>query len=249
VQLIFSRRVTRRTPGQFRTRVITEGVKPSIHYDYKNCRIKQYFKENRALRTETVINNTYDFGIRKRLHNLSALRQVGFQANRQLLNVQMTSHDCAIGDQVFQQMQQPIEVDGQRASGLRFGDMRVQTLLTALATLMCIPGGFRNRDLRSVLAPILAHSRSITPGQMSYELRRLRLHGLIERVPKSHCYQVTAFGIQVTLFYTRVYNRVLGAGLAKIIGPDGPANSNLTKAIRRVTTSIEQWCDMAQFAS
>jgi hypothetical protein len=78
VQLIFDRRVSGRTPGRFRTRVITDGVIPSLHVDYKSTRIKQYHKEGRALRTlrtETTINNTRDFGIGKKLKNLPALRQ------------------------------------------------------------------------------------------------------------------------------------------------------------------------------
>ena len=82
VQLIFGRRVTRRTPGRFRTRVITEGVTPSLHVDYKRSRIKQYHKEGRALRTETTINDARDVGVGKRLKNLPALREIGFQANR-----------------------------------------------------------------------------------------------------------------------------------------------------------------------
>ena len=57
VQLIFARRVTKRTPGRFRTRIITQGVTPSLYIDYKSSRIKQYHKEGRALRTETTINN------------------------------------------------------------------------------------------------------------------------------------------------------------------------------------------------
>ena len=67
VQLIFDRRVTKRTPGRFRTRIITQGVVPSLYVDYKSSRIKQYHKEGRALRTETTINNTRDFAIGKRL--------------------------------------------------------------------------------------------------------------------------------------------------------------------------------------
>ena len=74
VQLIFDRRVTRATPGRFRTRVLTEGVVPSLHADYKHARIKQYHKEGRALRTETIINDTRDFQIGRRLENLAALR-------------------------------------------------------------------------------------------------------------------------------------------------------------------------------
>jgi hypothetical protein len=93
VQLLFARRVLRTAPGLFRTRVITEGVTPSLHVQYKNTRVKQYQKEGRALRTETTINDARDFGIGKRLHNLPALRQVGFQANRRLLDTEGSSHD------------------------------------------------------------------------------------------------------------------------------------------------------------
>jgi hypothetical protein len=77
VQLIFNRRVTQSTPSRFRTRVITQGVIPSLYVDYKSARIKQYHKEGRALRTEITMNNTRDFYIGKRLPNLPALRQVG----------------------------------------------------------------------------------------------------------------------------------------------------------------------------
>src|SRR4051812_2247884 len=98
VQLIFDRQVSRRTPGRFRTRVITEGVVPSLHINYKNTRIKQYHKEGRALRTETTINDPRDFSLGKRLKNLSALRQIGFRAHRRLLDVQKISHDCCIGE-------------------------------------------------------------------------------------------------------------------------------------------------------
>src|SRR6266536_1775629 len=77
VQLIFDRRITRRTPGRFRTRVLTAGVSPSLHVDYKPSRIKQYAKDGRALRTETTINDTRDSGIGKRLTNLPAPRAVG----------------------------------------------------------------------------------------------------------------------------------------------------------------------------
>jgi hypothetical protein len=71
VSLIFDRKLVRRgpfhTPGRFRTRVITEGVTPSLHVDYKKTSIKQYHKSGRALRTETTINDTHDFNIGKRL--------------------------------------------------------------------------------------------------------------------------------------------------------------------------------------
>src|SRR5919206_2273685 len=132
ISLIFDRRIHRgrkqRTPGRFRTRVITDGVTPSLHIDYKHTAIKQYHKEGRALRTETTINDTRDFGIGKRLTNLPALRKVGFGANRRLLDVQRVSHDCHLGEAAFAQITQPITVDGQRAAALRFEQARVQAL-------------------------------------------------------------------------------------------------------------------------
>jgi hypothetical protein len=124
VQLIFDRRITRRTPGRWRTRVLTQGVTPSLHVYYKNTRIKQYHKEQRALRTETTINNTYDFAIGKRLLNLPKLRQIGFRANRRLLEVERLSYDCILAEETFQRMNSPVERAGQRASGLRFADPR-----------------------------------------------------------------------------------------------------------------------------
>jgi hypothetical protein len=148
VQLIFARRVTKRTPGRFRTRVITEGVTPTLHVDYKHSRLKQYHKEGRALRTETTIHNARDFAIGKRLLNLPALRQIGLQANRRLLDVQTVSHDCHIGEAAFQQVNQPLVVGTQRVAALRFADPRVQALLHSLLLFATLPHGFAHRDLR-----------------------------------------------------------------------------------------------------
>ncbi len=115
VSLIFDRRIQRGrkrpTPDRFRTRVITDGVTPSLHIDYKNAKIKQYHKLGRALRTETTINDTRDFAIGKRLHNLPAVRQVGFTANRRLLRVQTISHDPADGTAAISATCQPITTD------------------------------------------------------------------------------------------------------------------------------------------
>jgi hypothetical protein len=238
VSLIFQRRVNRRTPSRFRTRVITEGVTPSLHVDYKHSRIKQYFKLGRALRTETTINDTRDFGVGRRLHNLPALREIGFNANRRLLDVQRTSADCHIGQQAFNQVCQPVVLDGQRAPALRFGDPRVQALLSVLPVFRLLPNGFSNRDLRAHLAPLLGQDPSaMTAGRMTYDLRRLRLHQLIERVPHTNRYQVTPFGLQVAIFFTRTYNRLLRTGLSQIRDPI-PTNTPIRRQFDRLETAI-----------
>jgi hypothetical protein len=215
VQLIFDRRVIRTTPGRFRTRVITEGVTPSLHVDYKASRIKQYHKEGQALRTETTINNTYDFQIGRSLSNLPALRELGFAANRRLLRVQSLSHDCLIGDDRFQAVIGPVLVDGQRAAGLRFGDRRALALLHALCLFAGPPTGFRQRDVRAHVAALQGRSLAdYGPGALSYDLRRLRLHALIERIPKTHRYRVTEAGLRTALFCVRLYARAIRPALA-----------------------------------
>jgi len=244
VQLIFDRRVTKRTPGRFRTRVLTEGVTPSLHIDYKSTRIKQYHKEGRALRTETTINNTRDFNIGKRLHNLPALREIGFQANRRLLHVETISHDCAIGEDAFRQVNEPVVVNGQRASALRFADVTVQALLSALLVFRLLPRGFSNRDLRDHWAPLLGKAaQDITPGQMTYQLRRLRLHGLMERLPKTHRYRVTDQGWRTALFCTRCYNRILRPGLAQVLPKETAAEPELRHRFEQLDAAIEHWIE------
>jgi hypothetical protein len=249
-QLIFVRRVTKRTPGRFRTRVITEGVIPSLHVDYKSARIKQYHKEGRGLRTETTVNNPRDFAIGKRLTNLPALRAVGFTANRRLLDVQRVSHDCAIGEAVLANVTQPVEVDGQRAAALPFTDPRVQALFTALVLFCLLPRGFSNRDLRERLAPLLGlDPGAMTPGRMSYDLRRLRLHGLIERIPRTHRYRPTAEGLRTALFFTRAHARLLRPGLSHVMAPAPLGDAPRATPFTRLQEVVDQCCHAANLAA
>lgn len=244
VALVFDTRVSRRTPGRFRTRVITEGVTPSLHVDYKHSRIKQYHKEGRALRTETTINDTRDFYVGKRLDNLPALREIGFTANRRLLDVQRTSADCHVGQAAFDRVCSPVVVDRQRAAALRFGDARVQALFSVLVVFRLLPNGFSNRDLRELLAPLLGLDPStMTAGRMTYDLRRLRLHHMIQRIPHTHRYRVTPFGLHIALFFSRAYSRLLRPGLAEICDPV-PPNAALRRHFdqldRAISSHIEE---------
>lgn len=252
VQLIFGRRVPKHTQSRyrFRTRVITQGVVPALYVDYKHARIKQYHKEGRALRTETTINNTRDFAIGKRLHNLPALRAVGFAANRRLLDVQQLSHDCLIGEDAFAQITRPQVVNGQRVAGLPFADPRVQALFSALLLYTLLPHGFTNKELRTHLAPLLGLDPSmLTTGRMTYDLRRLRLHGLIARVPGTHRYRLTPQGLRTALFFTRVYARILRPGVARLVPTATPDAVVLRPYFDRLEKAIDQWVAHATLAA
>jgi hypothetical protein len=250
VQLIFDRWVTKRTPGLFRTRVITDGVVPSLHVDYKGTRLKQYHKEGRALRTETTINNPQDFYIGKRIHNLPRLRQIGFQANRRLLAVEKVSHDCILAEEIFQQMNRPYQVGTQRASALRFADPKVQSLWNALLLFPLLPSGFSNRELRQHWAPLLGQlPEQLTPGRMTYQLRRLHLHGMIERIPHTHRYRVTELGLRAALFFTRTYNRILRPGLAQTLRSVPASNGPLRRCFNQLQQEVESYVLAAKLAA
>ena len=250
VQLIFGRRVTRATPGRFRTRVITQGVVPSLHIDYKQSRLKQYHKEGRALRTETTINDTRDFRIGKRLHNLPALRAVGFAANRRLLEAQRLSCDCSIGEAALDHLTRPQVVEGQRLAALRLDDPRAQALFGALVLFALLPHGFSNKDLRERLAPLLGCDPATIPaGRMTYDLRRLRLHGLIARLPGTHRYRPTPEGLRVALFCSRLHARLLRPGLAQILAPDPPDDSPLRAAFDKLQAATDRFLERASAAA
>ena len=250
VQLIFNRKITRKTPGRFRTRVVTQDVTPSLNVYYKNTRIKQYHKENRALRTETTINNSYDFGVGKRLHNLPKLREIGFAANRRLIEVERLSHDCMLTEDTFRTINGPVAADRQRASGLRFADPRAHALLQALILFRQLAQGFRSADLRHHLAALSGRDpESLSQGAITYQLRRLRLHGLIERLPNSFRYRVTEFGFRTALFFTRVYNRILRPGLAAALPNLRAVDAPLKRAFDHIDTRISEWVNQTKLAA
>jgi hypothetical protein len=251
VSLIFNRRITKRTPGTFRTRVVTQGVVPSLHVSYKSSKIKQYFKEDRALRTETTINNTRDFAIGRRLENLPALRAIGFAANRRLLDVEKISQDCHLGEAVFDRVNQPQVVDGQRASALGFGNPRVMALFQALCLFMLLPQGFRNATLRDHVARLMGEKpEDYSPGRMTYDLRRLRLHGVIEKITGTHRYQMTSEGLRICLFLTKVHNRVIRPGFSQLNNgcPKAP-NRPIASAMHQLDQAMDQLIGEAKLAA
>ena len=217
------------------------GVTPSLHIDYKNSKIKQYHKLGKALRTETTINDTKDFGVARGLSHLPELKEIGFTASRRLLDVQRISHDPAEGTAALAALTQPvISPAGTRTAGMPVTSTRVQALLAALCVFRLLPSGFTHRDLRTCLAPLLGlDPEAMTSGQITYDLRRLRIHGLIQRIPHSFRYQVTIAGLRQALFLTRLTQRLLIPGLAELTDPRPPAPSRLRAAARAYDAALD----------
>ncbi len=248
VSALFPQRLTRRTPppaGGYRTRVFVRGVEPSLHVDFKRSHVKQYFKEQRALRTETTINDPWDVRANKGLSSLPYLRSVGEAVNQRLVDAETLSHDCLLTDSSFERLQRPSVRDGQRCPALRFGDRRVQALLQALCGFAHLPAGFRHRDLRPQVAAVLADP-SYGSNQMTYDLRRLRRRGLIARIQGTHLYVLTTYGLKVAFFYAKLYLRILRPVWTTLETPLNSVPRRLRQAFQRLTRVLDQLAHQAQ---
>ena len=245
VQLLFERRIQKNTPGRFRTRVITDGVAPSLHVEYKHTGIKQYFKEGRALRTETTINDAGDFAIGRRLKNLPAMLAIARNTNRRMLEVERVSQNCVLSAASVQRLTQPsVHTDGQRAPGLKLADPRVMALLAALCLFLHLPSGFRNRDLRKQVAALMGKPlEEYRASQMTYDLRRLRLKGIVCRQPGTTRYCLTPYGLRASLFVTRLHARMLRPAFASI-EPGDRVPTPLAAALDRVDAEIQRLLEL-----
>jgi hypothetical protein len=215
VQLLFDRKIIKTTPGTFATRIITDGVIPSLHIQYKRCDVKQYFKAGRALRTETTINDARDFGLKRGLLHFDALRQLGQRTNTRLLELEQVAHDCGLSERDLTDLVLPsTTADGQPAPALKLGHPRVTALLQALCLFAVLPAGITSRQLRPHVARLLGvPEEQYTARQMGYDLRRLVRKGLLQRLGRQLRYELTTEGRRLALFLAKLLTRVLRPGL------------------------------------
>ena len=245
VELVFDRRIVtgpkRATQGVFKTKVVTRGVDVTVNAFYRHSRLKQYLKDGRALRIETVINSPTDLRVGRRLANLDELQGKARAINARLLDAERVGQGCVLASPAFARVAHPTVEEGRRAPALRFGDPRVMALAGALATSVHAVTGLTNRSLRALMTGLLGAPYTI--GQASYDLRRLRLKGLIVRQPHSTTYTLTPDGQRFAIFYTKVHNRVLVPLLA---ADQPPAPPPLRQALRTIDQHINDYLTRAR---
>ena len=154
-----------------------------------------------------------------RLEHLPELVDKARQVNDRLLMIERAGQGCAIGSALFERIHQPYNREGQRTGAFRFGDLRAMALAGALCCVVHAVTGFTNKSLRGLVAGLLGTDYSTH--QMTYDLRRLRLHGLIQRVPHTNTYILTPEGLRVAVFYTKLHDRLLRP-LLRRRQPTGP---------------------------
>ena len=245
VAAVFGRRVKRNTPGQFRTRIFGPGTEVKMDFAYKHSRVKQYLKEGKAFRIETVINKPSDIGILARIEHLAELITKARQVNARVLTIERAGQGCAIGGDLFDRLHQPYIREGQRTGALRFGDPRAMALTGALCCVVRAVTGFTNKSLRGLVAGLL--DTDYNANQMSYDLRRLRLHGLIEKIPATNTYRTTPQGIRAAVFYTKLRGRLLAPLLNA--GDQPPAPIELRRALNQIDRTLDTYITDARLGT
>jgi hypothetical protein len=240
--VVFGRRISSQTPGRFATRVINRGVECGIQVHYRASKVKQYFKQGRALRTETTINDSYDFGVGRLVTdaNWQALVEIGHDINERLLDAQLQACACAPDATTLERVVLPSrDEQGQPAPALRFGDPRVQALLASLCSFSHLLDGITNRSLRTLIA---ARLPGYTSRHMTYDLRRLRHNGFLVRIEHSNRYRLSQDGRRLAVFFAKTYARVLTPALAEL-DPNLPAEIAARSQLARSWRSFEHALD------
>jgi hypothetical protein len=227
----------RKAAGTFKTAIDQHTTGVTINAYYRRSRIKQYLKDGRAMRVETVINSPDDLGCARRLRNLTELQHRARACNHRLLDAERVGQGCVLASPAFERIARPsVTTDGRRAPALRFGDPRVQALAGALCATVFAVTGITNKSLRALM-PRLLGDTTYTMNQASYDLGRLRTNGLIQRIDGHNRYTLTPDGLNFAIFYSKVHDRILRPLMA---ADQPPAPPRLRSALHIIDQHIDQ---------
>jgi hypothetical protein len=253
VEVIFGRKIGRKRrstkrptatrPGAevFKTAIDRANQGVTVNIFYKHSRVKQYLKDGQAMRIETVVNDTTDLGVLRRLEHFNELSAKARAINHRIMQAQRVGQGSVLASPAFERIAHPSVEDGRRAPALRFGDPRVQALAGALAHTLTAAVGITNRSLRAQM-PALLGGGNYTTSQASYDLARLRTKGLIERLPGRNVYHLTPTGQRFAVFYTKLHNRLLRPLMA---ADHPPAPLELRQALHTINRHIDNYLDLA----
>jgi hypothetical protein len=241
---IFGTRLHRRLRGKLST--VIDQIEHGHHVFrayFKNAFLKQYEKFSTFLRNELCSNNLTDFGLRKGLDHLDAVREkfqtiterfAGFQA--QCLNVH-------VDFPLLQRIARPVTIGSIRYPGIKIQDTRVIRLLEVLLHGGSHVGGWTAKQIhQAILTTCHLSDQAYGLNQLRYDLRKLKGHGLLERDGSRYAYRLTAKGVQVALLFLFFHKRLCGP-LAHSRFQHRP-DSKLEAAYHRADQAIQQIVDL-----
>ena len=247
---IFGVRLNRRLRGKLAT--VVEQIEHGHHVfraNFKNALLRQYEKFSRFLRNELLSNNLRDFGLKKGLDHLDAVRQRFQTITDRFADFQGHCLNVHVDFPLLQRLALPVTVGAVRYPGIKIHEVRIIRLLEVLLHGGNTVGGWTAKQIhQAVLTTFQLSASTYGLNQLRYDLRKLKGHGLLERDGSRYAYQLTAKGVQVALLFLFFHKRLCGPlANSRFHHQPDPAhrpNSRLEAAYHKADTAIQNIVDL-----
>jgi DNA-binding transcriptional ArsR family regulator len=255
ITVIFGRRITRQYGGKLQTVIEDMNLpNPVIRSHYGNGFVKQYVRDHVLLRTEPASNNVNDYGCKKAVENLPRLRERMSSVIDNYQNVQQDILETFVDRGQMRKLAEPTVLpNGKRIPGLKLDHPRQLALMHALVRFSHIAaqGAFTTSDIHAdTLAALGASPADYSLASLRYDLSKLRVKGLVEKVPRSRQYRLVRDGYSVCLVFLKLFERIyapLTAGLLRPFSGDTKLQqqrrSQLDRLYQRVVDDLNRLMD------
>jgi hypothetical protein len=256
ITVIFGRKVTKHYRGKLQTVIEDlELPNPVIRSHYGNGFIKQYVRDRFCLRTESATNDVTDYGVKKAVENLPELHEKLGSICDNYLTVQQDILETFVDRGQLRKLTQPTVLpSGKRIPGLKLDNPRQLALMHALVRFAHIAAGsiFTTGEIHShALAALGLSAKQYRLASLRYELGKLRVKGLVEKLPRSRRYRLSAQGYSICLLFLKLFERIycpLAAGLLQPYRPDGKLPSHKRTQLDRLYQKVADDLDKLLYA-
>ena len=243
---VFGFRLHKRLPGKLQT--VLEKIDHGHHVlraCAKNAVLRMYEKFSTFLRVEVLSNNLKDFGLKKSLEHLDAVRQKLSAVTNRFAAFEAEALNVHVDYSLFQQLALPITSSKTRIPGIKIQDIRIIRLMEVLLHSATKVSGWRTADIhRAILQAFCLKADDYTLTQLRYDIRKLKHHGLVQRDGKRYAYRLTEKGNKAALMFVLFHKRVCGPLANSLFNkpprPDLKPATRIESAYRKADKSIEQ---------
>jgi hypothetical protein len=209
---IFGRRITKKLKGKLNTTL--EQIEHGHHIFrayWKNAFVKQYEKFSTFLRNEVCSNNLADFGLKRGLSHLDAVRRKFLEVTDRFAGFQAQCLNVHVDFTLLQRLALPITVGTAKFPGIKIHDTRMIRLMETLLHGGTTVGGWRAKDIHdAVITAFGITADRYGLNQLRYDLRKMKAHGLLERDGKRYAYRLSDKGTKVALMFLLFHKQLCG---------------------------------------
>lgn len=250
VAYIFGVRVTRRLRGKLHS--VLEKLDHGHHVlriYCKNLVGRMYEKFSTFLRVEVCVNRMKDLGLNKGLENLELLRQQLVGITDRFAGFEAQSLNVHVDFPLFQKMALPVTVGKTKIAGIKIHDTRMMRLMEVLLHGGTQLNGWRSADIhQAILTTFSLAASTYTLTQLRYDLRKMKAHGLIERIGRAYSYRLSDKGTKAALMFILFHKRVCGPLANSLFHhrPDEPLKpaSKVESAYHKADQAIQHVLDL-----